>query len=614
MLINIDVANTAFWARISLPGVARVALSAKDNYEVMHLCKRNDKGELPEHFYRLNHFVTGLVVKPQFAGNTVTRTFRIFGLCPNTASKQTFDRKEKGKDKPTKVTLVDYFRQKYNLRLDCPELPVVQLTPKEAGIYYPMDTLVLSGLQRYPHKLDEFQTEKMIKAAAVRPAERLKTIQKNKELLNHAKDPILDAFGMKVDDPMMLVRGRILPSPDIQFRNTKHNAGTNGKWDLRGKTFLKGNRTPLKTWAVGYYPGKRNMINRTQVEMFCDLFIKTYSGHGGSISSRPFIFELQADIADALHKMWTSMSEKGPMPQLVMVIVPNKDPFFYLRIKKSCDCRFGVASQVLQSAHVVRNNPQYASNVAMKVNAKLGGVTSAAISRVSGAQLRPKSVIIGADVSHASPASKQHSMAAMSCSMDPYASKYMGACEESQYRVEMITGEDINKMLSPMLKEWCAVVGKGRAPENVYYFRDGVSTGQHAYVLQDEVEHIRNVLHQVNKSPWTGKICVVIANKRHHYRAFPNDKGSADRNGNPMPGTLIDREITLVGSWNFLLYSHCAIQGTSRPVHYHVIRDEMGHKPHELQNMIYDHCYQYVRSTTSVSLRKFTPIPVDSLL
>jgi len=63
----------------------------------------------------------------------------------------------------------------------------------------------------------------------------------------------------------------------------------------------------------------------------------------------------------------------------------------------------GVQSQVVQSAHVIKNFPQYSSNVAMKVNAKLGGTTSRTISRTPDAQLRPGSVIIGADVSHASP-------------------------------------------------------------------------------------------------------------------------------------------------------------------------------------------------------------------
>lgn len=57
-----------------------------------------------------------------------------------------------------------------------------------------------------------------------------------------------------------------------------------------------------------------------------------------------------------------------------MFCVPNRAG--YLRIKKSCDCRYGVASQVMINKHVVGAQPQYISNVLMKVNAKLGGTTA----------------------------------------------------------------------------------------------------------------------------------------------------------------------------------------------------------------------------------------------
>lgn len=50
--------------------------------------------------------------------------------------------------------------------------------------------------------------------------------------------------------------------------------------------------------------------------------------------------------------------------------------------------------------------------------------------------------------------------------------------------------------------------------------------------------------------------------------------------------------------------SHSAIQGTARPVHYHVLLDEANIPPNVFQNMIYQSCYQYMRSTTPVSLCK----------
>lgn len=53
---------------------------------------------------------------------------------------------------------------------------------------------------------------------------------------------------------------------------------------------------------------------------------------------------------------------------------------------------------------------------------------------------------------------------------------------------------------------------------------------------------------------------------------------------------------------DFYLCSHRALQGTARPTHYHVLTDEEGVPTEKLHAMIYEQCYQYMRSTTPVSL------------
>lgn len=98
------------------------------------------------------------------------------------------------------------------------------------------------------------------------------------------------------------------------------------------------------------------------------------------------------------------------------------------------------------------------------------------------------------------------------------------------------------------------------------------------------------------------KFTVVICSKRHHFRFFPIDRFAQDRNANPVPGTIIERDITHVDQYDFYLNSHNAIQGTSRPVHYQVIWDENKIPVDTLQQLIYNSCYTYIRATCSVSL------------
>ena len=61
---------------------------------------------------------------------------------------------------------------------------------------------------------------------------------------------------------------------------------------------------------------------------------------------------------------------------MMVFMLSGKDAFRYSRIKKSCDCRWGVVSQCMQNAHIKKKQPQYISNVLMKFNAKLGGATA----------------------------------------------------------------------------------------------------------------------------------------------------------------------------------------------------------------------------------------------
>lgn len=103
-------------------------------------------------------------------------------------------------------------------------------------------------------------------------------------------------------------------------------------------------------------------------------------------------------------------------------------------------------------------------------------------------------MIIGADVSHASPGSTQASMAAVAVMADKLGVRYHAACETNGHRVEMITTKNLEDMLIPQVNWFIQNVGKGTPPEVVFYFRDGVSEGQYQHVLHQEVRDIRALM------------------------------------------------------------------------------------------------------------------------
>ena len=99
---------------------------------------------------------------------------------------------------------------------------------------------------------------------------------------------------------------------------------------------------------------------------------------------------------------------------------------------------------------------------------------------------------------------------------------------------------NINSMLKPHIQHWVQTVGNGRFPSRILYFRDGVAEQQYAHVLQQEVADMKALLKTANPN-MNIPFVVVIAGKRHHVRFFP-EKG--DRNGNPLPGSLVDSGVT----------------------------------------------------------------------
>ncbi|AQK69281.1 Protein argonaute 1 [Zea mays] len=118
-------------------------------------------------------------------------------------------------------------------------------------------------------------------------------------------------------------------------------------------------------------------------------------------------------------------------------------------------------------------------------------------------------------------------------------------------------------------------------PKQLIFYRDGVSEGQFKQVLEQEIHEIEKAWTALyNEKP---KITFVVVQKRHHTRLFPSkpkDRQYADKSGNIRAGTVVDNNICHPTEFDFFLCGHAGakllveLQGTSRPTHYHVLRDD----------------------------------------
>ncbi|KAG6237720.1 hypothetical protein E4U25_002418 [Claviceps purpurea] len=502
----------------------------------------------------------------------------------------------------TKVTVADYYQQKYKANLKNAGLPLINAGK---GGFIPMEFAIIQPMQRYTFKLNPEQTAAMIKIAVTRPKQRREDIERNVAGLQLSSDPYLKAYGVEFDSTFTKTEARILPAPVVHFGKDQADPKFSGRWDLRGKKFWKQNFAPLKNWG---FIVMDNCVNFPQLQAFAKTFRTTFLGHGGLCPADGLLLNVpgnvRGDVAQAIAWAHAEISKARGYTQLLFVVVGHKNSPHYERLKKSADCRFGILSQVVNASAVATNNGQYHSNVCLKVNAKLGGATARTMPPWKAQTTyfpkdRP-TMMIGVDISHGAPDGKTPSTAAMTMAVDRDALRYAAVVESNGYRVEMLTAANVHFMIGTLSKYWMAG-HDGAFPKHIIYFRDGVSEDQFAHVIDQEIRQIKLYLREKAPALPMPKFTVIVATKRHHIRFFPQ-KGKGDRNDNPLPGTLVEREVTHPFMWDFYLSSHVAIQGTARPVHYHVILDEMGVPVNDLQKMIYQQCYSYARSTTPVSL------------
>ena len=118
-------------------------------------------------------------------------------------------------------------------------------------------------------------------------------------------------------------------------------------------------------------------------------------------------------------------------------------------------------------------------------------------------------------------------------------------------REEMITKENMQHFLTTMIFNFKKHTNS--LPNRIFYFRDGVSEQQYHHVLKEEVQNMKEVCKGLNAA-WTPKFTVTVCSKRHHHRFFPASRADGDKNGNCLPGTIVERDITDPAEYDFCKY------------------------------------------------------------
>lgn len=411
---------------------------------------------------------------------------------------------------------------------------------------------------------------------------------------------------------MTRLNGRILQPPKLKLGDGGHirdltPSRHDRQWNFLDSHVFEGTR--IKRWALisfGGNPDQKSNIPKfiNQLCQRCEqlgIFLNKNTVVGPQFEPNHVLNNVSS-LETKLKKMHEAASNNL---QLLICIMERKHKG-YADLKRIAETSVGVVSQCCLYSNLNKLSSQFLANLALKINAKVGGCTVALYNSLPSQiprlfRLDEPVMFMGADVTHPHPLDDYSpSVAAVVGSMNwPAANKYASRMRSQTHRQEII--QDLGPMVGELLDEF--YTEEHKLPKRIIFFRDGVSETQFYKVLQEELQAIKS---SCSRFPgYSPLITFAVVQKRHHTRLFPfenSDNTNQFHDENIPPGTVVDTVITHPKEFDFYLCSHWGVKGTSRPTHYHVLSDENHFTSDELQKLVYNLCYTFVRCTKPVSL------------
>ncbi|KAF9484944.1 argonaute-like protein [Pholiota conissans] len=597
MILTIDTSTAAVYKSGPLIDVALDFLNFPGPRNVRNL----QISERDPNFKRLEKFLKKLRIKVKTGVNgSKSRIKTIRGLVPE-AGRVTFE-----KDDET-TTVERHFAQTYGIRLSQPQIFGVRLTGKHSQHrdVVPAELCDIELGQLYRQKLPENLTSEMVKFSTMKPHVRLQKIMEGAVAYNRSE--YIVESGMQLDSKALTVQAKSLMPPQVAFAKGQSINVSDGKWNVLGKIFFQPGI--LNSWALVNFCPERISPQACQ-KMAQDLgkacgdlgmrvegFHGVYPGNGHNVEND--LTRVMDTISRNFHGDLARISTT-----ILIILLPQSAAAIRAAVKHWGDINNGIRTSCLRDGKIL--NSQYWNNVALKINARLGGINSIGISPAMEQFKQQPFMIMGADVGHPGPGVQKPSVTSLVYSHDKHGAQYVAITGIQNPRTEII--ENLRDFVGEALDNFGS---KNGPPRNLVMFRDGVSEGEYEAVAEHEIKAIKAAIQDV----WTKRkvekpepnLTFIVVGKRHHAVFFPTSPRDADRTGNFSPGVVIDTDITHPGHPNFYLQSHAAIQGTCRSSHYIVLHDEIfnKHLP-SIQSIAYTLCNNYAKATRSVSI----PAPV----
>ncbi|WKY12250.1 hypothetical protein Q1695_003659 [Nippostrongylus brasiliensis] len=520
-------------------------------------------------------------------------------------------------------------------KLTFPYLPPCRLRqdfrnfPQKVG---PISYLQLADKpQRYVGMMSDSMRSNYIKSVCRVPNVHKALTDKLVSMLGFSSDPrIASGFLTTVIPKMIECEGRVLPAPTPVDSNQQHVPMT----DLREIKRMEVNEAPSGQIIFAVITMEGVNVKEPQRRIFVDDLLKKCRKRGLDVAEDVIWIDaivelsekdLDYHVAEVMKIFEQRKKASATINKLLILVFNNKSMFIeslqtsqcssYGLIKSICDNKYGIPSQVVDLTTLLKavrsEDKTLFYNIALKVNAKLGGVNQAVIfdDESGSAEVSAKDAVmyVGIDVTHPTQGSglTDISIASIVANIDLAATKY-----RCQIMAQMKARETVERFQTQFGQLMIAFHKHSSVwPRHVVIFRDGVSDSEMFTTAFEELECIRK--------SWKGltfdddelepTYTYIVIQKRHLTRFYyPTEKNGEQTYDNLPSGTVVDKVISSPRVFDFFLASQIGTLGTTRPAHYTVVYDEWSQSPDKIYEMCYRLCFLYARCRRPVSL----PCPV----
>ncbi|KMZ01324.1 protein argonaute-3 [Drosophila simulans] len=484
------------------------------------------------------------------------------------------------------TSYVEYYKQYHNIIIKDVNQPLIYSIKKSRGIPAEGEHIQFSLIPELCYLTglrDEVRSDNKLMreiATFTRVSPNQRQMALNKFYENVSKTPaaqeILNSWGLSLTNNSNKIIGRQMDIEQICFSKTSVSAERSAEFSKHAATNEMLKVVHLSKWIIIH------LRNDTKAATnLLDNMKQACKSLGMNISN-PTMISLDRDRIDAyIQALRRNITIND---QIVVCICHNSRDDRYAAIKKICCSEIPIPSQVI-NAKTLLNDLKIRSvvqKIVLQMNCKLGG-------SLWTVKIPFKNVMICGIDSYHDPSNRGNSVAAFVASVNSSYSEWYSKAVVQTKREEIVNG------LSASFEIALNIYRKrnGKLPTNVIIYRDGIGDGQLNTCLNYEIPQFEMVCGNHIK------ISYIVVQKRINTRIFSE---SGIHLENPLPGTVVDQQITKSNMYDFFLVSQMVRQGTVTPTHYVVLRDDCNYGPDIIQKLSYKLCFLYYNWTGTIRI------------